>query len=133
MGGPLEGVRVLDLGRYQAGPRCGLMLYRLGADVIKIEPPKGEESRTNGQHYWVQYNSGKRSLGLNLYSDEGKNILSELVKTADIFIQNFRPGVIAKIGFSYEKLKELNPKIVMVNVSAYGQFGPYKDLSLIHI
>ena len=76
MGGPLEGVRVLDLGRYQAGPRCGLMLYRLGADVIKIEPPKGEESRTNGQHYWVQYNSGKRSLGLNLYSDEGKNILS---------------------------------------------------------
>ena len=127
MGGPLEGVRVLDLGRYQAGPRCGLMLYRLGADVIKIEPPKGEESRTNGQHYWVQYNSGKRSLGLNLYSDEGKNILSELVKTADIFIQNFRPGVIGKIGFSYEKLKELNPKIVMVNVSAYGQFGPYKD------
>ena len=127
MGGPLEGVRVLDLGRYQAGPRCGLMLYRLGADVIKIEPPKGEESRTNGQHYWVQYNSGKRSLGLNLYSDEGKNILSKLVKTADIFIQNFRPGVIGEIGFSYEKLKELNPKIVMVNVSAYGQFGPYKD------
>ena len=130
---PLEGVRVLDLGRYQAGPRCGLMLSRLGADVIKVEPPKGEESRMNGPQvrgqsaYWVQYNSGKRSLGLNLYSDKGKGILKELVKVSDIFIQNFRPGTIDKMGFSYEVLKNLNRKIVMVNVSAYGQYGPYRD------
>jgi CoA:oxalate CoA-transferase len=130
---PLDGVRVLDLGRYQAGPRCALMLSRLGADVIKIEPPDGEESRGNGPQvrgqsaYWVQYNSGKRSLGLNLYSETGKEILRDLIKVSDIFIQNFRPGAIAEMGFSYDVLKALNPKIVMVNISAYGQFGPYRD------
>ncbi len=130
---PLDGVRVLDLGRYQAGPRCALMLSRLGADVIKIEPPDGEESRGNGPNvrgqsaYWVQYNSGKRSLGLNLYSETGKEILRDLVKVSDILIQNFRPGVISEMGFSYDVLKALNPKIIMVNISAYGQYGPYRD------
>ena len=130
---PLDGVRVLDLGRYQAGPRCALMLSRLGADVIKIEPPGGEESRGNGPNvrgqsaYWVQYNSGKRSLGLNLYSEAGKEILRDLVKVSDILIQNFRPGVISEMGFSYDVLKALNPRIIMVNISAYGQYGPYRD------
>ena len=129
---PLDGIRVLDLGRYQAGPRCGLMLARLGADVIKVEPPQGEESRANGPQvrgqsaYWVQYNSGKRSLGLNLYTEKGKETLRELVKVSDILIQNFRPGTIDDMGFSYEVLKSLNRKIVMVNVSAYGQYGPYQ-------
>ena len=130
---PLQGIRVLDLGRYQAGPRCALMLSRLGADVIKIERPGGEESRQHepyvrGQSaYWVQYNSGKRSLGLDLYTEQGKEVLRKLVGVSDIFIQNFRPGTIAKMGFSYDVLKELNPRIIMVNVSAYGQYGPYKD------
>jgi len=129
----LEGIRVLDLGRYQAGPRCGLVLARLGAEVIKVEPPNGEESRANGpmvrgqSAYWVQYNSGKKSLGIDLRKDEGKEALRELVKVSDIFIQNFRPGTIADMGFGYEVLKSLNRKIVMVNVSAYGQYGPYKD------
>lgn len=132
-GAPLQGVRVLDLGRYQAGPRCGLMFSRLGADVIKIERPGGEDSRKHtpyvrGQSaYWVQYNSGKRSLGLDLYTDQGKEVLKRLVKVSDIFIQNFRPGTIAKMGFSYDVLKELNRGIIMVNVSAYGQYGPYRD------
>ena len=130
---PLQGIRVLDLGRYQAGPRCALMLSRLGADVIKIEPPGGEESRRHDPYvrgqsaYWVQYNSGKRSLGLNLYTEQGKEVLKRLVKISDIFIQNFRPGTIATMGFSYEILKSLNRKIIMVNISAYGQYGPYKD------
>ncbi|NQU96444.1 MAG: CoA transferase, partial [Chloroflexi bacterium] len=132
--GPLDGIRVIDLGRYQAGPRCALVLARLGADVIKVEPPgRGDESRSNpptvrGQSaYWVQYNSGKRSLSLNLRTEEGKDVLRRLVRVSDVLIQNFRPGTIGRMGFGYEDLKTLNPRIVMVNISAYGQYGPLKD------
>ena len=120
--GALDGVRVLDLGRYQAGPRCGLMFARLGADVIKVEALKGDESRTNGPRvrgqsaYWVQYNSGKRSLSINLRTEEGKEVLRDLVKVSDVLIQNFRPGTIAKMGFGYEDLKKLNKGIVMVKI-----------------
>lgn len=130
---PLEGIRVLDLGRYQAGPRCALMLARLGAEVIKVEPPGGDESRQNGptvrgqSAYWVQYNSGKKSLALDLRADDGKQILRDLAKVSDVFLQNFRPDTIDKMGFGYEELKKINPRIVMVNVSAYGQYGPYRD------
>lgn len=129
----LERIRVLDLGRYQAGPRIGLVLARLGAEVIKVEAPGGDESRSNGPFvrgqsaYWVQYNSGKKSLGLNLRSEKGKEILRRLIKVSDILIQNFRPGTIDAMGFSYDKLRELNRGIIMVNVSAYGQYGPYRD------
>ena len=77
--------------------------------------------------YWVQYNSGKKSLAINLRTDEGKEVLRDLVKVSDFFLQNFRPGTIDIMGFGYETLKELNPKIIMINVSAYGQYGPYKD------
>jgi len=129
----LEDIRVLDLGRYQAGPRIGLVLARLGAEVIKVEAPGGDESRKQGpvvrgqSAYWVQYNSGKKSLGLNLRTEKGKEILRGLVKVSDILIQNFRPGTMAEMGFSYEQLRELNRGIIMINVSAYGQYGPYRD------
>ena len=129
----LEGIRVLDLGRYQAGPRISLVLARMGAEVIKVEAPGGDESRANGPKvrgqsaYWVQYNSGKKSLGLNLRSDKGKEVLCDLIKVSDILVQNFRPGTIATMGFPYERLRELNKGIIMVNVSAYGQYGPYRD------
>ena len=130
---PLEGIRMLDLGRYQAGPRCALMFARMGAEVIKIEAVTGDESRCNGptvrgqSAYWVQYNSGKQSLAINLRTDRGKDVLRDLVKVSDVFLQNFRPGTIDVMGFGYDVLKELNPEIVMINVSAYGQYGPYKD------
>ena len=130
---PLEGIRVLDLGRHQAGPRCAQVLARLGAEVIKIERLGGEETRThgpwaNGQSaYFVQYNSGKKSLCMDMRKDKAKEILKGLVKISDVFLQNFRPGTIEKMGFGYEVLHELNPKIIMVNISAYGQFGPYKE------
>ena len=133
VGTPLEGIRVLDLGRHQAGPRCGQVLARLGAEVIKVERLGGEETRTHGpwtrgqSAYFVQYNSGKKSLSMDLRKDGAKEILKGLVKVSDIFIQNFRPGTIDKMGFGYDALHELNPRIIMVNVSAYGQFGPYKD------
>ncbi len=130
---PLEGIRVLDLGRYQAGPRCALMFARMGAEVIKVESVRGDESRGNGpwvrgqSAYWVQYNSGKKSLAINLRTEKGKEVLRDLVKVSDIFLQNFRPGTIDIMGFGYDKLKELNPKIIMINVSAYGQYGPNRD------
>ncbi len=130
---PLEGLRLLDLGRYQAGPRCALMFARMGAEVIKIESISGDESRRNGPRvrgqsaYWVQYNSGKKSLAINLRTDEGKAVLRDLVEKSDFFLQNFRPGTIDVMGFGYETLKALNPKIIMINVSAYGQYGPYRD------
>ena len=130
---PLEGIRMLDLGRYQAGPRCALMFARMGAEVIKIESLDGDESRRNGpvvrgqSAYWVQYNSGKKSLAINLRTDKGKDVLRDLVKVSDVFLQNFRPGTIEVMGFGYDTLRSLNPRIVMVNISAYGQYGPYRD------
>jgi crotonobetainyl-CoA:carnitine CoA-transferase CaiB-like acyl-CoA transferase len=131
----LEGIRVLDLGRYQAAPRAGLVLARLGAEVIKVEAPDGDESRATGaggsvrgqSPYWVQYNSGKKSIAIDLRQEKGKEILRGLVKVSDVFIQNFRPGTIDEMGFSYETLRAINPRIVMLNVSAYGQYGPYRD------
>jgi crotonobetainyl-CoA:carnitine CoA-transferase CaiB-like acyl-CoA transferase len=105
----------------------------MGAEVIKVEAPGGDESRSMGPRvrgqsaYWVQYNSGKKSLGLNMRTAKGKEIICELVKVSDIVIQNFRPGTIAAMGLGYEKLRELNKGIIMANVSAYGQYGPYQD------
>ena len=131
--GPLDGIRVLDLGRHQAGPRCAQVLARMGAEVIKLERLGGEETRYHApwvrkqSAYWVQYNSGKKSLSIDLRKEDGKEILRELVKVSDVLVQNFRPGTIAAMGFGYDVLKELNPRMIMVNVSAYGQFGPYKD------
>lgn len=131
--GVLDGIRVLDLGRYQAGPRCTLMLARMGAEVIKVEKIGGEDGRTFPPHvrgssiYWAQYNSGKKSLAIDLRHEKGKEVLRQLVKISDIFLQNFKPGIIAEMGFSYEVLHSLNPRIVMVNVSGYGQYGPYRD------
>ena len=132
-GGPLAGIRMLDLGRYQAGPRCALMFARMGAEVIKVEALKGDESRQNGptvrgqSAYWVQYNSGKKSLAIDLRTEKGKEVLTRLVKKSDILLQNFRPGTIDVMGFGYDVLKKLNPKIIMINASAYGQYGPHKD------
>jgi CoA:oxalate CoA-transferase len=130
---PLEGIRLLDLGRYQAGPRCALMFARMGAEVIKVEGLQGDESRGNGpivngqSAYWVQYNSGKKSLAVDLRNERGKDILRDLVKVSDLFLQNFRPGTIDRMGFGYETLHDLNRKIIMINVSAYGQTGSHRD------
>ena len=131
--GPLNGIRVLDLGRHQAGPRCAQVLARMGAEVIKVERLGGEETRYHApwvrkqSAYWVQYNSGKKSLSIDLRKEEGKEVLRKLVGISDVLLQNFRPGTIAAMGFGYDVLKEINPRIIMVNVSAYGQFGPYSN------
>ena len=131
--GPLDGIRVIDLGRHQAGPRCAQVLARLGAEVIKVERLGGEETRYHApwvrkqSAYWVQYNSGKKSLSIDLRKEDGKEVLRKLVGVSDVLLQNFRPGTIDVMGFGYDVLYELNPRIIMVNVSAYGQFGPYRD------
>ncbi|PYN91938.1 MAG: formyl-CoA transferase, partial [Candidatus Rokuibacteriota bacterium] len=124
---------MIDLGRHQAGPRCAQVLARLGAEVIKIERLGGEETRYHSpwvrkqSAYWVQYNSGKKSLSMDLRKEEAKTALRKLIKVSDVVVQNFRPGTIDEMGFGYDVLKKLNPRIIMANVSAYGQFGPYRD------
>ena len=131
--GPLNGIRVIDLGRHQAGPRCAQVLARLGAEVIKIERLGGEETRYHGPYvrkqsaYWVQYNSGKKSVSMDLRKEEAKAALRKLIQVSDVVVQNFRPGTIDEMGFGYDVLKGLNPRIIMVNISAYGQFGPYRE------
>ena len=133
MSGSLDGVRVLELARYQAGPRGGMILSDLGAEVIKIEKPGGEETRRSpplvrGQSvYFAVYNRGKKSLCLDLRHPRGKEIFAALVRTADIVLQNFRPGVMDEIGFGYARLCELKPDIILCSVSGFGQYGPYRD------
>lgn len=129
----LDGVRVLELARFQAGPRGGMLLSDLGAEVIKIEPPGGEETRRHppmvrGQSvYFSVYNRGKKSICLDLRSAQGKEVFAALVRTADIVLENFRPGVMKVMGFDYEQLCALNPGIILVSVSGFGQYGPYRD------
>jgi len=129
----LDGVRVLELARYQAGPRGGMILSDLGAEVIKIERPGGEETRRNppmvrGQSvYFTVYNRGKQSICLDLRNPRGKEIFAELVKHADIVLENFRPGTMRAMGFDYETLRALNSGIILVSVSGFGQYGPYTE------
>ena len=130
---PLDGVRVLELARFQAGPRGGMILSDLGAEVIKIEPPGGEETRKHppmvrGQSvYFSVYNRGKKSVCLDLRNRQGKEVFAALVEKADIVLENFRPGVMRAMGFDYERLRALNPGIILVSVSGFGQYGPYRD------
>jgi crotonobetainyl-CoA:carnitine CoA-transferase CaiB-like acyl-CoA transferase len=130
----LDGVRVLELARFQAGPRGGMMLSDLGAEVIKVERIGGEETRRHppmvrGQSvYFTVYNRGKKSICLDMRADRGKEIFAALVRKSDIVLENFRPGTMAAMGFGYKALKALKHDIILVSVSGFGQFGPYRDL-----
>lgn len=128
----LEGVRVLDLSRVLAGPYCGMCLADMGAEVIKIEAPeKGDDSRRNApivngeSAYFMNLNRNKKGITLNLKTDEGKQIFRELVAKSDIVIENYRPGVMERLGLGYEELKKINPAIVYGAVSGFGHYGPY--------
>src|SRR6266849_973249 len=133
MAGSLDGIRVLELARYQAGPRGGMILSDLGAEVIKIEKLGGEETRKSepmvrGQSvYFSVYNRGKKSMCLDMRTERGKEIFAALVPTADMVLQNFRPGVMEKMGFGYDRLCELKRDIILISVSGFGQYGPYRD------
>lgn len=131
---PLSGLVVLDLSRVLAGPICTMLLSDLGANVIKIEPfPNGDDSRTNPpfingeSSYFLSLNRGKRSIVINLKKDEGKEIFLKMVPTADILVENFRPGTMEKLGLSYNTLKEINERLIYCSISGFGQTGPYRD------
>jgi formyl-CoA transferase len=131
---PLQDLRVLELGTLLAGPFTGRMLGDFGAEIIKVEPPgKSDPMRDWGKAkdgvglWWPIQSRNKKSITLNLREEEGQTILKELVKDTDVLIENFRPGTMEKWNLSYETLSEINPKLIMVRTSGFGQTGPYKN------
>ncbi|WP_432878971.1 CaiB/BaiF CoA transferase family protein [Kribbella sp. CA-245084] len=132
----LGGYRVLDLSVAMAGPLAAMRLGDLGADVVKVEPVSGEWQRHTSaggavgnevNASFLSLNRNKRSLAVDLKSEEGRELLYELVRTADVFLQNYRPGVAARLGVDYETLRALKPSLVYVSISGYGETGPYSD------
>jgi crotonobetainyl-CoA:carnitine CoA-transferase CaiB-like acyl-CoA transferase len=132
---PLDGLFVVDLSRILSGPVCSMMLADMGAEVVKVEPPPhGDDSRLWGppfvggiSTYFHSINRNKKSLGLNLKSEEGRAILWRLCERADVFIENFRPGVLDALGFGYAALSAKNPRAIYCSISGFGQTGPYRQ------
>jgi CoA:oxalate CoA-transferase len=131
MASPLDGVKVLDLCRVLAGPHAGRMLADLGADVVKVEPPEGDVSRNFGKKpesaYFRQQNAGKRSITVDLTTAEGRDLVKRLAAVADVVTENFRPGIMARFGLAWSDLSALNPRLVMLSISGFGQEGPERD------
>ncbi|SDC82905.1 Crotonobetainyl-CoA:carnitine CoA-transferase CaiB [Cupriavidus sp. YR651] len=133
MGAPLEGLKVIDFTRVLAGPLCTKTLRDLGADVTKIEPPGGDTGRGGVPHigtmsvYYAQQNAGKRNLSLDLNWPEAREIVIDMCREADIIVENFRPGTLARFGLGYEQVREFNPAVIYVSMSGYGQTGPWKN------
>jgi formyl-CoA transferase len=130
----LKDVRILDMTHVQAGPTCSQLLAWLGADVIKFEPPQGDATRGQLRDvpnadslYFTMLNCNKRSITVNMKSAEGKTVFVDLLKTCDIVMENFGPGVLDRLGFTWEKIHEINPRIVMGSIKGFGSSGPYAD------
>src|SRR5215469_1394262 len=130
---PLQGLRVIDFTRVLAGPHCTKTLRDLGADVTKIEPPAGDAGRNgvpiinNISVYYTQQNAGKRNLSIDLNWPEAREIMRNLCRDADVIVENFRPGTLARFGLGYEQVRECNPSIIYVSISGYGQTGPWRN------
>jgi crotonobetainyl-CoA:carnitine CoA-transferase CaiB-like acyl-CoA transferase len=128
---PLDGIRVLDLTRVLSGPHCTRMLCDLGADVIKVEPPDGDMTRFSNPRvnslasYFIQQNTGKRNVSLDMSKAEGKDLLLRLAEHCDVLVENFRPGVMERIGLGYAAVSARHPRIVYASISGYGQTGPW--------
>jgi formyl-CoA transferase len=130
----LKGIRILDMSHVQAGPTCSQLLAWLGADVIKFENPQGDATRGQLRDvpnadslYFTMLNCNKRSITVNMKTNEGKQVFVDLLKTCDIIMENFGPGVLDRFGFTWDKIHELNPKIVMGSIKGFGSSGPYAD------
>jgi crotonobetainyl-CoA:carnitine CoA-transferase CaiB-like acyl-CoA transferase len=131
MASPLDGVKVLDLCRVLAGPHAGRVLADLGADVVKVEPPEGDVSRLFGKKpesaYFRQQNAGKRSITVDLTKADGRDLVLRLAAVADVVTENFRPGVMSRFGLGWPELSAVNPRLVMLSISGFGQEGPERD------
>ena len=134
-GGPLSGVRVLDLSAVVSGPLCGQVLGDLGADVLKIESPGGDATRRLGfpdeqgfTGWYLNFNRNKRGLALDLKADGSQEVMLRLARSADVLIENFRPGVADRLGVGYDALRAENPRLIYVAISGFGPDGPYRDL-----
>jgi crotonobetainyl-CoA:carnitine CoA-transferase CaiB-like acyl-CoA transferase len=129
--GPLQGIRIVEQGTFITGPCAGMMLADLGADVIKVESPEGDPYRSyQGDHYsphFQAYNRNKRSIAIDLKNPSDRALFDSLVREADVFIQNFRPGTAERLGAGYPRLRELNPRLVYGSISGFGSSGPYVD------
>jgi len=131
--GALSGIKVIDLTRVISGPFCTLLLADMGAEVIKIEPPKGDNVRNQGEFvdgyssYFAQFNRNKKSVVLDLYQNHDKEKLKLLLKNADVIVDNFRPGVLAKMGLDSETLTAINPKLIQASVNGFGSSGKYSQ------
>jgi crotonobetainyl-CoA:carnitine CoA-transferase CaiB-like acyl-CoA transferase len=133
--GPLKGLKVIDLSHIMAGPACSMLLADMGADVIKVERiPQGDDSRrmvppTIGDESaaFLIMNRNKRDIGLDLRAEAGRKVLSRLLKNADVLIENFRRGAMEQMGFGYEAVHALNPKLIYCSISGFGRTGPYAD------
>ena len=130
---PLSGLRIIDLTRVLSGPFCTMLLGDLGADVIKVEAPDGDTVRGQGAKrdglswYFAGFNRNKRSIVLDLKSDEGRQALVDLVAGADALVENFRPGVMDRLGFGRDRLREIRPGIITCSITGFGADGPYRD------
>lgn len=129
---PLSGIKVVDLTRILSGPYCTMILADLGAEVIKIESPGGDDTRQWGppfvhgeSAYFLSINRNKKSMVLNLKQERAKEVFLKLVETADVVVENFRPGTLERLGIGYETLKQHNPRIILASISGFGQTGPY--------
>jgi CoA:oxalate CoA-transferase len=129
---PLSGVRVVDLTRVLAGPFCTMMLADMGAEVIKVESPKGGDPvrhqgtiRDGLSWYFAAVNRNKRSVAIDLRSDDGRGLLDRLIRTGDVLVENFRPGVLDDMGLGPERLEALNPRLVVASINGFGSTGPY--------
>jgi len=136
MPGTLNGIKILDLSRVLAGPYCTMILGDLGAEVIKVESPSGDETRKWGppfqgdvSAYYLCANRNKKSIVLDLKTEEGIDTIIDLVKESDVIIHNFKTGTMEKFGLDYEKIAEINDKIVYCSITGFGESGPYKDLA----
>ncbi|MEM9764409.1 MAG: CoA transferase, partial [Pseudomonadota bacterium] len=132
--GPLDGLRVVELSHIMAGPVCGLMLADMGADVIKVERPQGDDSRrmvppsiAGESAAFMMMNRNKRGVAFDLKQDAAKEALLRLLDEADIVIENYRLGTMEKLGLGYEALKARNPGLVYVEISGFGRTGPYAE------
>ena len=131
--GPLHGLRVVDLTRVISGPFCTMLLGDLGADVIKVEGPAGDPVREQGtlrdgfSTYFANFNRNKRSVVLDLYRDQGRAALRQLLAGADVLVENYRPGTLARMGLDRDSLRTINPRLVVASVNGYGSTGPYTD------